>query len=54
MATWILGIIIFGAAGYATYSFFKKGGCCEDCSDNSCPVKKPETEKVHNCHCNKS
>ncbi|MDR3190600.1 MAG: FeoB-associated Cys-rich membrane protein [Lactobacillaceae bacterium] len=40
MATIILTILIFGAAGYVVYRWVKRGFAaeCEDC-DTSCPVK---------------
>lgn len=41
VATVILSILIFGAAGYVVYRRFTKGGDCEDCH-TSCPVKPVE------------
>jgi hypothetical protein len=44
MATYILAILIFGAAGYVIYSRVKKGESCDDCH-TSCPVKKEQSKQ---------
>lgn len=45
MATFLLGVLIFGSAGYIVYSRVKKGKNCDDCH-TTCPVKKASnTEK---------
>lgn len=38
VATIILSILIFGAAGFVIYRRFTEGGDCEDCH-TSCPAK---------------
>lgn len=39
MATWLLGICIFGFAGWVIYRQIKRGGgSCESCN-HGCPVK---------------
>jgi hypothetical protein len=39
MATFLLGLLIFGTAGYIVYSRIKTGKSCDECK-SACPVKK--------------
>ncbi|WP_165005356.1 MULTISPECIES: FeoB-associated Cys-rich membrane protein [unclassified Enterococcus] len=41
MATIILGVLIFGSAGYIVYSRIKSGKTCDECQ-TACPVKKAQ------------
>ena len=45
VATIILSILIFGAAGFVVYRQVKKGSSCEDCK-TSRPVKKPDQNNL--------
>ncbi|MGY3750393.1 FeoB-associated Cys-rich membrane protein [Vagococcus acidifermentans] len=44
MSTFILGVLIFGAAGHVIYKYWIKREPTCDCASSDCPVKEKATK----------